>query len=53
MRRVRLCNSWFDLKGSGEGFCRTGKGQSFNIEGPKTEKARGPTAESLEQESGG
>ena len=30
-----------------EGFCRRGRGRSFDVDGPKTEKAREPTAESL------
>ena len=37
----------FDLKESREGFCRRGSGKPFHVEGPKTEKAREPTAESL------
>ena len=32
----------FDLKGSREGFCQTGRGRSFHVEEPKTEKAREP-----------
>ena len=32
-----------------ESFCRRGRGRSFHVEGPKTEKAREPTVESLEQ----
>ena len=30
----------FDLKESREGFCRRGRGMSFHVEVPKTEKAR-------------
>ena len=37
----------FDLKESRESFCRRGRGRSFHAEGPKTEKAREPTVESL------
>jgi len=36
-----------DLNESREGFCRRGRGRSFQVEGPKTEKAREPTLESL------
>ena len=36
-----------DLKESREFFCRRGRGRSFHVDGPKTEKAREPTAESL------
>ena len=36
-----------DLDESREGFCRRGRGRSFHAEGPKTEKARKPTAGSL------
>ena len=40
---------------SREGFCRRGRGRSFHVDGPKTEKAREPTVESgvrnLEAES--
>ena len=32
---------------SREGVCRTGRGRSFHVDGPKTEKAREPTVESL------
>ena len=32
---------------SREGFCRRGRGRSFHVDGPKTEKAREPTVESL------
>ena len=28
-------------------FCRRGRGRSFHVDGPKTEKAREPTAEIL------
>ena len=35
----------FDGKESREGFCRIGRGKSFHVEGPKTEKAREPTVE--------
>ena len=37
----------FDLKESREGFCRRGRGRSFHVEGPKTEKTQEPTVESL------
>ena len=36
-----------DLNESREGFCRRGRGRSFSVDGPKTEKAPGPTVESL------
>ena len=36
-----------DLNESREGFCRRGRGRSFYVDGPKTEKAREPTVESL------
>ena len=36
-----------DLNESREGFCRRGRGRSFHIDGPKTEKAREPKGESL------
>ena len=36
-----------DLNESREGFCRRGRGRSFHVDGPKTEKARKPTVESL------
>ena len=32
---------------SREGFCQRGRGRSFHADGPKTEKAREPTVESL------
>ena len=35
------------LNGCREGFCRRGRGRSFQAEGPKTEKARKPTVDSL------
>ena len=35
------------MKESRDGFCRRGKGRSFHVDGPKTEKAREPTVESL------
>ena len=35
------------FKESREGFCRTGRGRSFHVDGPKTEKVREPTVESL------
>ena len=35
-----------DLKESGEGFRRTGRG-SFHVEGPKTEKSQEPTVKGL------
>ena len=38
-----------DLNESREGFCRRGRGRLFHVEGPKTEKVRGPTAERLVQ----
>ena len=34
-----------DLNKSREGFCRRGRGRSFHVDGPKTEKAREPTVE--------
>lgn len=34
-----------------EGFCQRGKRRSLHIEGLNTEKARGPTVESLVQEN--
>ena len=37
----------FDLNESREGFCRRGRGRSFHVDGPKTEKAREPAVESL------
>ena len=36
-----------NLNESREGFCRRGRGRSFHVDGPKTEKAREPTVESL------
>ena len=30
-----------DLNESREGFCRRGRGRSFHVDGPKTEKAEG------------
>ena len=36
-----------DLNESREGFCWRGRGRSFHVDGPKTEKAREPTVESL------
>ena len=35
------------LSESREGFCQRGRGRSFHVDGPKTEKAREPTVESL------
>ena len=35
------------MKESREGFCRRGRGRSFHVEGPKSEKVREPTVESL------
>ena len=35
------------LNESREGFCQRGRGRSFHVDGPKTEKAKEPTAESL------
>ena len=35
-----------NLNESREGFCQRGRGRSFHIDGPKTEKAREPTVES-------
>ena len=32
-----------DLNESREGFCRRGRGRSFHVDGPKTEKAQEPT----------
>ena len=37
----------FDLNESREGFCWRGRGRSFHVKGPKSEKAWEPTAESL------
>ena len=37
--------SWFDLKELKVGFCQRGRGRSFHVEGPKTEKAREPAVE--------
>ena len=37
-----------DLNESREGFCQTGRGRSFHVDGLKTEKAWKPTVESLE-----
>ena len=37
------------LNESREGFCQRGRGRSFHVDGPKMEKAREPTAESLVQ----
>ena len=37
----------FELKEFREGFCRRGRTRSFNVEGPKTEKAQEPTVEIL------
>ena len=36
-----------DLNESREGFCWTGRGRSFHVDGLKTEKAREPIGESL------
>ena len=36
-----------DLNESREGFCRRGRGRSFHVDGPETEKAREPKGESL------
>ena len=35
------------LNESSEGFCRRGRGRSFHVDRPKTERAREPTVESL------
>ena len=35
----------FDLNESLEGFCWTGRGRSFHVEGPKTEKGQEPAVE--------
>ena len=35
-----------DFKESREGFCRRGRGRSFHVDGPKTEKAVEPTVKS-------
>ena len=35
------------LNKSKEGFCRRGRGRSFHVDGPKTQKAQEPAAESL------
>ena len=39
-----------DMKESRKGFCRRGRGRSFHVDGPKTEKAREPTVENLVRE---
>ena len=39
-----------DLNESREGFCRRGRGRSFHVDGPKTEKAREPTVDSQQQQ---
>ena len=36
-----------DLNVSRESFCWRGRGRSFHVDGPKTEKAQEPTVESL------
>ena len=36
-----------DLSESREGFCRRGRGRSYQVEGPKTKKAQDPTVKSL------
>ena len=36
-----------DLNESREGFCWRGKGRSLHVDGPKTEKARESTVQSL------
>ena len=36
-----------DLSESREGLCRRGRGRSFHVDGPKTEKVREPTVKSL------
>ena len=36
-----------DLNESREGFCRRGRGRLFHVDGPKTEKVREPTVQSL------
>ena len=45
----------FDLNESREGFCQRGRGRSFYVDAPKTEKVQEPTEESgarnLEAES--
>ena len=38
-----------NLNESSDGFCRRGRGRSFHVDGPKTEKAREPTVDSLER----
>ena len=38
---------WLNLNESRDGFRRRGRGRSFHVEGPKTEKAQEPTVESL------
>ena len=38
-----------DLNESREGFCRRGRGRSFHVDGPKTEKALEPTVKGLVQ----
>ena len=46
--RKKCLDVW--LKESREGFCRRGRGRSFHVEGPKTEKARESTVEHLVRE---
>ena len=36
-----------DLNESKEGFCQRGRGRSFHVDGPKTEKVQKPTVESM------
>ena len=45
---LNIClNFRLRLNETNEGFCRRGSGRSFHADGPKTEKAREPTVESL------
>ena len=45
----KTCFYYFrlDLNESREGFCQRGRGMSFHVDGPKTEKAQEPKVESL------
>ena len=44
-QKIRVLRS--NLKESREGLCLRGKGRPLSVEGPKTEKSREPTVESL------
>ena len=45
LKKINVFRS--DLNESREGFFRRGRGRTFRVEGPKTEKAREPKVESL------